>query len=87
MQRSIFDGRPGSIAMLDVSLAARDIDARYASRLAFMLECMVVDSHGHWNESVKLLDEYKAACERINPSPPTFMGEPLWQEKEGGTNE
>ena len=41
-----------------------------------MLECMIVDSHGHWNAACELLDEYKAAWERINPSPPTFMGEP-----------
>jgi hypothetical protein len=55
--------------------AARDIDSRYASRLAFMLECMVVDSHGHWTAACELLDKYKAEWERINPSPPTFMGE------------
>lgn len=68
-------------------LAARDIDARYASRLAFMLECMVVDSHGHWSAACELLDEYKAAWERINPTPPTFMGEFVMREKSEAAGE
>lgn len=54
-----------------------DIDERYASRLALMLECLIVDYHGHWNEACALLDEYKAEWEKVNPSPPTFMGEPM----------
>lgn len=53
------------------------LDSAFASRLAFMLECMLVDSQGHWNEAAKLLDEYKAEWEKLNPSPPTFMGEPM----------
>lgn len=53
------------------------IDSEYASRLAFMLECLIVDYHGHWDAACKLLDEYKAAWEKVNPSPPTFMGEPI----------
>lgn len=53
------------------------IDEHYASKFAFALECMLVDSHGHWNEAAALLDEYKAEHEKINPSPPTFMGEPM----------
>ncbi len=53
------------------------LDSAFASRLAFMLECMLVDSHGHWGEAAKLLDEYKAGWEKVNPSPPTFMGEPM----------
>lgn len=56
---------------------ALHIDSEYASRLAFMLECMLVDSHGHWEAAAKLLDEYKAEWEKVNPSPPTFMGEPM----------
>lgn len=53
------------------------IDSHYASRLAFALECVIVDSHGHADAACALLDEYKAEWERINPSPPTFMGEPM----------
>lgn len=61
--------------------AATEIDCEYASRLAFMLECMLVDSNGHWNQAAALLDEYKAKWEAINPSPPTFMGEPMPTER------
>lgn len=57
------------------------IDEHYASRLAFMLECMIVDSNGHWSEAAALLDEYKAEWEKVNPSPPTFMGEPMPPER------
>lgn len=60
---------------------ASAIDEHYASRLAFLLECMLVDPHGHWNEAVALLDEYKAEWEKVNPSPPTFMGEPMPPER------
>lgn len=69
------------------AIAGRDIDSQYASRLAFMLECMVIDSHGHWNAACELLDEYKAAWERINPTPPTFMGEFVMREKSEMTGE
>jgi hypothetical protein len=54
-----------------------EIDQQFAGRLAFMLECMLVDSHGHWNAAASLLDQYKAEWEKVNPSPPTFMGEPM----------
>ena len=57
------------------------IDADYASRLAFMLECMVVDGNGHWDAACRLLDEYKAEWEKVNPSPPTLMGEPMPPER------
>ena len=57
------------------------IDSEYASRLAFMLECLIVDYHGHWDAACKLLDEYKAEWEKVNPSPPTFMGEPMPPER------
>ena len=33
------------------------------------------------DEAVRLLDEYKAEWEKINPSPPTFMGEPIPAER------
>jgi hypothetical protein len=59
----------------------QEIDERYASRLAFLLECMLVDSHGHWNEAANLLDEYKSEWQKLNPSPPTFMGEPVPSER------
>lgn len=58
-----------------------EIDQQFASRLAFMLECMLVDSNGHWNEAARLLDEYKAEWEKVNPSPTTFMGEPMPPER------
>lgn len=57
------------------------IDEHYASRLAFMLECMLVDSHGHWQEAASLLDEYKAEWDKVNPPPQTFMGEPMPPER------
>ena len=57
------------------------IDSTYASKLAFMMECLLVDYHGHWQDACNLLDEYKAEWEKINPSPPTFMGEPLPPER------
>lgn len=55
----------------------QDIDERFASRLAFMLECVILDPHGHFHAACDLLDEYKAEWEKVNPSPPTFMGEPV----------
>lgn len=57
------------------------VDSDYASRLAFMLECMIVDHHGHWNQACELLDQYKAEWQKINPGPPTFMGEPVPPER------
>jgi hypothetical protein len=36
----------------------------YAHRLAVMLECMLLDPTGAWNESAALLDEYHAALVR-----------------------
>lgn len=53
------------------------IDEHYASRFAFMLECLLVDSHSHWDEAAKLLDEYKAELDKINPPLSTFIGEPM----------
>lgn len=57
------------------------IDSTYASKLAFMLECLIVDHHGHWQQACDLLDAYKAEWEKVNPSPPTFMGEPMPTER------
>lgn len=53
------------------------IDSEYASKLAFMMECLIVDHHRHWQQACDLLDEYKAEWEKINPQPPTFMGEAM----------
>lgn len=57
------------------------IDSLYAGRLAFMLECLLLDGNGHWDAACKLLDEYKAEWDKVNPSPPTFMGEPMPPER------
>lgn len=57
-----------------------DIDDRYAGRLAMLLECMLIDPHSHWNDAAYLLDEYKAEWEKVNPQPPTFLGEPMLPE-------
>jgi hypothetical protein len=53
------------------------IESIYASKLAFMMECLIVNYHGYWQEACDLLDEYKREWELINPSPQTFMGEPI----------
>ncbi|MGE5623105.1 MAG: hypothetical protein ACM3WS_08120 [Bacillota bacterium] len=58
-----------------------DIDDRYAGRLAMLLECMLIDPNRFWNEAAQLLDEYKAEWEKVNPQPPTFMGEPMPPER------
>lgn len=50
------------------------IDSKYASQLAFMMECFIVDYHGHWQSACELLDEYKAEWEKINPAPPYVYG-------------
>lgn len=60
----------------------RDIDERFAGRLAVALECMTFDPTGFYNQSCALLDEYKAEWEKVNPSPPTFMGEVIPERRE-----
>lgn len=52
------------------------IDDRFNGRLAFMLECAILDPHGCFDEACRLLDDYKSEWEKVSPSPPTFMGEP-----------
>ena len=44
-----------------LELMAADPGHRFAARLALLLECMMLDSHGHFNEAGSLLDEYKQA--------------------------
>ena len=53
------------------------IDDRYAGRLAIMLECTLLDHTGTFNEACRLLDEYRAEWDRVNPQPSLFMGEPV----------
>lgn len=53
------------------------IDDRYAGRLAIMLECALLDHTGTFNEACRLLDEYRAEWDRVNPQPSLFMGEPV----------
>jgi hypothetical protein len=59
----------------------RGIDARFCGRLALILECAILDPHGHFELACQLLEEYKAEWEKVNPSPPTFMGEPMPPER------
>lgn len=59
----------------------RGIDDRFGGRLALMLECAILDPNGYFDEACALLDEYKAEWEKVNPSPPTFMGEPIPNER------
>ena len=69
------------IAKLNARLAdveaINSIDARFCGRLALILECVILDPHGHFDLACQLLEEYKAEWEKVNPSPPTFMGEPM----------
>lgn len=53
------------------------IDAVYAGRLALMLECALIDPNGYFDAACALLEEYKAEWDKVNPPPPTFMGEPV----------
>jgi hypothetical protein len=61
--------------------AINSIDARFCGRLALILECAILDPHGHFELACQLLEEYKAEWEKVNPSPPTFMGEPMPPER------
>ena len=59
----------------------RGIDDRFGGRLALMLECVILNPNGYFDDACALLDEYKAEWEKVNPSPPTFMGEPMPTER------
>lgn len=61
--------------------AINSIDARFCGRLALILECAILDPHGHFELACQLLEEYKAEWDKVNPSPPTFMGEPMPPER------
>lgn len=57
------------------------IDSHFAGRLAFMLECLMLDGNAHFDAAAKLLTDYRAEWDKVNPSPPTFMGEPMPAER------
>ena len=71
----------GLKAMLAEAEAINSIDARFCGRLALILECAILDPHGHFELACQLLEEYKAEWEKVHPSPPTFMGEPMPPER------
>ena len=79
------------IAKLNARLAdveaINSIDARFGGRLALILECVILDPHGHFELACQLLEEYKAEWEKVNPSPPTFMGEPMPPERKLAMNQ
>lgn len=55
----------------------RRIDEHFAHRLSIALECMLIDPDRNRQHAEETLEAYKAAWETVNPSPPTFMGEPV----------
>jgi len=65
------------IAQSEPEVAAQNIDARFAHRLAIVLECMVLNPTRFYDEACALIHEYKSAWEEVNPTPPMFMGEPV----------
>ena len=77
---ALFDAAE-EIEHLYLVLSARGIDDRFGGRLALMLECAILNPNGFFDEACRLLDEYKAEWEKVNPSPPTFMGEPIPQDR------
>lgn len=62
---------------LNEIIDAKSIDDRFGGRLAMMLEFMILNPTRHYNDACALIDEYKAEWDRVNPPPPTFMGEPV----------
>ena len=73
------------IAQSEPEVAAQNIDARFAHRLAIALECMILNPTRFYDEACALIDEYKSAWEEVNPSLPTFMGEPIGLPFDGET--
>lgn len=51
---------------------AWNIDTQYASVLALMLECMILDPRRWHDDAVKVLDQYRAEWDKLNPSPSPF---------------
>jgi hypothetical protein len=77
---ALFDAAE-EIEHLKLVLSARGIDDRFGGRMALMLECAILNPNGFFEKACRLLDEYKAEWDKVNPSPPTFMGEPIPQER------
>ena len=48
------------------------IDNKYASLLALTLERMILDPQRWHDDAVRVLDEYRAAWDKLNPSPSPF---------------
>ncbi|NSX05070.1 hypothetical protein [Cupriavidus gilardii] len=61
--------------------SADEILANHASRLAFELECCLFDNQRFFDQACAALGAYKADVEKLYPSPPTFMGEPIPAER------
>ena len=51
---------------------AWNIDSKYASLLALTLECMILDPQRWHDDAVKVLDQYRAEWDKLNPSPSPF---------------
>lgn len=51
---------------------AWNIDSKYASLLALTLECMILDPRRWHDDAVKVLDQYRAEWDKLNPSPSPF---------------
>lgn len=94
LSRSISDCEKAGEALFDAAteidrlnadltdiIDAKSIDDRFGGHLALMLECMVLNPSGYYDEACRLLDQYKDEWDRVNPPPPTFMGEPMPPER------
>lgn len=57
---------------INAAARGRAIDERFAPRLALMLEAMLLSPDKCWNEAAALCDEYRAAWDKLNPSPSPF---------------
>lgn len=67
--RSMEQERQGSY---ELQQQAWTIDNKYASLLALTLECMILDPQRWHDDAVRVLDEYRAAWDKLNPSPSPF---------------
>jgi hypothetical protein len=59
----------------------QNIDEQFAQKLAMELECMLLDPVGYWDKAAKVLGDYRDEWEKINPTPLSFMGEPMPAER------
>ena len=51
---------------------AWNIDSKYARLLALTLECMILDPQRWHDDAVKVLNQYRAEWDKLNPSPSPF---------------